>query len=725
MTAPQPTASAAAPAAGPSAPWWHTPFRTFQTNLREIDAGMDVEAALDAIEEHGADTWLLSVGGILANHPSRLASQTVNPHLAERPSGDLVGDATAAAQARGIRVLARMDFSKIDAARAERHPEWCFVSPEGEPQLYNGYRSVCPSGEYYQREMFDIVAEVLEKYPVSGFFFNWMSFNEVDYSRRYRGVCHCEACRRGVAAAAPGVPLPRGPEDPGYGRWKEYSDGVLTDLHRRMQAHVRELAPQAALIQGDRADITFHEANNAVGRELWHQATADAVDAARSQDPARPVFVNAVAFVDMPYRWAGEDPRHLEQYAVQSIAHGAQPSTYIMGTPAHSPFPALAASARITRFHRDHQAEYTGLVPTARTALVRPAGTDRARAEFEGWHAALSEAHVPASVLRPAGLAALDRERFDLVILPDLGALPAPALTAVRVFAADGGTVITTGSTAWADGAHQLDPGGAHLHQKAVFDTEESLRSLHLDLAASLGSSTDGAGGGPVHVPALGEFRALGLPGPTRGGGAGQAGTEQLGAGQGGWPVLGRALYGPPEKCFGNQPTGHPGRVSWRVAAGDAGVHVPGRRADSGGSAVGATDGGVGGTVVVIPWLPGLVLREVGASAVGRALAALVTEAGGAHLRWATTLPDHVRIVPGRGAHGPLIHLLNRSGERPQRFVDPAPTAPSALEMPCPEQPRGVRALVARQDLEWTWTEGVLRVQVPALDVFEVLAVRP
>ena len=133
MTAPQPTASAAAPAAEPSAPWWHTPFRTFQTNLREIDAGMDVEAALDAIEEHGADTWLLSVGGILANHPSRLASQTVNPHLAERPSGDLVGDATAAAQARGIRVLARMDFSKIDAARAERHPEWCFVSPEGEP----------------------------------------------------------------------------------------------------------------------------------------------------------------------------------------------------------------------------------------------------------------------------------------------------------------------------------------------------------------------------------------------------------------------------------------------------------------------------------------------------------------------------------------------------------------------------------------------------------------
>src|SRR5699024_4106154 len=183
-----------------SAPWWHSPFRTFQTNLREIDAGLDVEAVLDAIEDHGADTWLLSVGGIIANYPSELECQTVNPALAERESGDLIGDAVAAASARGIRVLGRMDFSKIDAQRAEQNPQWCFVSPEGEPQLYNGYRSVCPSGEYYQSRAFDVIAEVLGRYDLAGFFFNWMSFNEFDYSRTYWGVCHCTACLRGFAA---------------------------------------------------------------------------------------------------------------------------------------------------------------------------------------------------------------------------------------------------------------------------------------------------------------------------------------------------------------------------------------------------------------------------------------------------------------------------------------------------------------------------------------------
>lgn len=681
MTAPTTTPNV--PDGTPAAPWWHSPFRTFQTNLREIDAGMDVDAALDAIEEYGADTWLLSVGGIIANHPSRLASQTVNPHLDERPSGDLVGDATRAAQARGIRVLARMDFSKIDASRAERHPEWCFVSPDGAPQLYNGYRSVCPSGEYYQREMFDVVAEVLQNYPIAGFFFNWMSFNEVDYSRRYRGVCHCEACRRGFARFAPEVTLPHGPEDPGYAHWKEFSDGVLTDLHHRMQAHVRRIAPEAALIQGDRADITFHEANNAVGRPLWHQATADAVDAARSADAARPVFVNAVAFVDMPYRWAGEDPRHLEQYAVQTIAHGAQPSTYIMGSPADSPFPALARSGRITRFHRDHQDTYAGLVPTARTALVRPAGTGRARGEFEGWHTALSEAHIPVSVLPARSLAAVDRDRVDLVILPDIGALPERDVQALRDVVEQGGAVISTGSSGWSAGVHQLDPDARRLQQKAVFDTEESLRSLHLDIGADLPGSPS-----PVHVPALGEFRALGTPGAH-----GAAGSMP----EAGWPALGRALYGPPEKCYGNEPSGHPGRMSWRD--------------------------GSGGCVTVIPWLPGAVLREVGLSAVGEALAAQVAATGGAHLRWSTTLPAHVQLVPGRSARGLLLHLLNRSGERPQRFVEPAPTPQADLEIPCAAEPREVRALVAGRDLEWTWSAGVLSLQTPQIDVFEAIAI--
>lgn len=53
------------------ADWWLTPRRMIQTNLREIDASMDLDdyvAALDA----RANVVLFNVGGIAAKHPEWL-----------------------------------------------------------------------------------------------------------------------------------------------------------------------------------------------------------------------------------------------------------------------------------------------------------------------------------------------------------------------------------------------------------------------------------------------------------------------------------------------------------------------------------------------------------------------------------------------------------------------------------------------------------------------------
>lgn len=656
-----------------SAAWWDRTFRTYQTNLREIDAGLDVESVLDVIEDHGADTWLLSIGGIIANYPSELDCQTVNPALSERASGDLIGDAVAAASARGIRVLGRMDFSKIDARRAEQNPQWCFVSPGGEPQIYNGYRSVCPSGEYYQSRAFDVIAEVLGRYDLAGFFFNWMSFNEFDYSRTYWGVCHCEACLRGFAAFAPEVEHPRTPDSPGYEVWQTFAAGVLDDLTARMRKHVRALAPDAALILGDRADITFHEANNAVGRPLWHHATAEAVSAARSGADARPVFVNAVAFVDMPYRWAGEDPHHLRQYLVQALAHGAQPSTYIMGVPEDSPFASVQAAREVTRFHRDHREFYAGLSSSARVALVRTSAADsrsRRTSEFQGCYMSLLERHVPFDVVRQQRLAEVAPNRYDLVVIPDGGPLRAEEVAALQGVLAAGGTIALTGDSGWVDGQFQLGDGVAR--QRATFDTEESVRSLHLPVGDRAGDLT----------PVVGGFSVLE---------AGQTART-------GWHASGRALYGPPEKCYGHPATSHPGWLSAEVGA---------------------------GRVIVLPWRPGLIYREVGLSRVrdgwvDRVLEEMVA-AGAASPAVKTDLPEQVQIVPGTSEAGTVLHLLNRSGDAPQRFVRPLPIGRGTVRVRLDSDALSVRALVAGVDLDWTREGEEVVVSTPPIGVFEVL----
>ncbi len=66
----------------------------------------------------------------------------------------------------------------------------------------------------------------------------------------------------------------------------------------------------------------FHEANNAVGRELWHHQTSETVSSYVSYRPEVPVLVNSVAFVDIPPELLAVNPEmgHMRP----GLAHGSQ-----------------------------------------------------------------------------------------------------------------------------------------------------------------------------------------------------------------------------------------------------------------------------------------------------------------------------------------------------------------------------------------------------------------
>lgn len=613
--------------------WWQDPFRMFQTNLREIDAGFDVDRVADYLVEFGVNTWLLSVGGILSNYPTDLDFQTRNPYLAQRPSGDLVGDAVEAAKGRGIRVMARMDFSKVDHRRAEQHPEWCFVDAAGEHQVYNGLTSVCPSGDYYQKHLLEVLTEVLDRYEIDGFFCNWMSFNEVDYSRAYRGVCQCVSCVRGY-----GDDLPVDRDSPGYASWQRFSRGVLDNLTGRIRDHIAARRPEAPLVLGDRADIVFHEANNAVGRPLWHHRTSEAVSLAKTYRPNVPVLTNSVGFVDMPYRMAGEDPNHFAQYLTQAIARGANPSTYIMGTPFDNPYECLEVASELTRFHRDHADVYRDLVPAAETLLVRGAS----RPEFEGLYLALQQGHVPFDVLGQERLEEVDLGRYRVVVLPDLGEVESERL---GEFVRSGGAVVATGRT-----EHACLPVERRL---ARYESEESVRSLHLKAKHVL--------------PVVGAFDVM----------EPRAGAETA------YQVLSRAPYGPPEKTHGHVELDRYGRIGAAYERGRA---------------------------VLLPWTVGRGYREVGLAAYRDLFLDEVTAAGAPRL--VTDLPEQVELVLGRSAAGTVVHLLNRSGDQPQRFAEPVEIGECWLAID-----GTFRALHADRVLA---SEGG-RVQLPRIGRFEVI----
>lgn len=94
--------------------WWQGyPWRMVQTNFREIDMdGIDAESYAQSLADFGATVVTLNAGGILASYESKLPYHTVSQYL----TGSSLKEIIDACHKRGIRVIARMDFSKIPYA---------------------------------------------------------------------------------------------------------------------------------------------------------------------------------------------------------------------------------------------------------------------------------------------------------------------------------------------------------------------------------------------------------------------------------------------------------------------------------------------------------------------------------------------------------------------------------------------------------------------------------
>ncbi|MBR7744805.1 beta-galactosidase [Phycicoccus sp. BSK3Z-2] len=654
----------------------------FQTNLRETDATMDVDATLDAIERHGADTWLVNAGGILSFYPTDLPHQTRNPHLEGRPSGDLLGDAVTAAHERGIRVVARMDFSKIGPEVAARHPEWLYVDPQGEHQVFEGLASTCPSAGYYQEAAFEALTEVATRYPVDGFFFNWFGFNEVDYAGRYRGVSQNDASRRAFSAYAPGTEMPTDWTSPTYGTWLAYASATIEDLTRRFREHISSLRPEACFIRGDGADVYFHEANNELGRTLWPSATSENVSAARTAHPERPVFSNSVAFYDMPYRLAAEQPAHYRQYIAQTLARGGTPSVYIMGEPGAIDYPNVDAVSPLFHLHRQHTEDYDGLVPAADVLLVRPDVPQRGQEgpdplEYRGIHLALQQSHIPFDVLRARDLGAADAndllERYDVVVLPDLGPLEDRTVTVLDRWVSTGGAVVTTGRSAVrSDGSPQLASYPARLLGPPLAAPETF--ATYAVRPAPAGSAPRA----PV-VPLVGTWSPMDVHADA---------TTVM-------SLVPPAPFGPPEKAHGNL-VGSSAAVARSRPEG-------------------------GGSVTVLPWTAGRGFLETGLSVIGDAVALAVDAGRRGRVPLGFSLPRHVEVTVQRGRTGTLVHLVNLGGILGNNFVDTVPVTGGAIRVGRPVRAHDLRTdrlLPMERD-----ADGGLEIRVPDIDTLSVIRI--
>ena len=686
--------------------WWRRPFRVFQTNIREIDSGMDVARNVADVQDFGCNAWLLNTGGIVSHYPSRLEHQHPSPWLKERASGDLVGDAVAAAHDAGLRYMARCDFSKLHRDQFERHPDWFYVSPGGARQVYNGLYATCPSGPYYQQKSFEVFGEILDRYPVDALFINWYMHPLRDYSGVRHGICQCISCRRGFAAFSGGMALPREErfDDAAYPLWRRFAEHVLLDLAERLRTFVKARSPGCALLLTRNPDVVDKEVNNALDRPLplWRYETGEAVRTLASTYPDRPVSVRTVLFLDIPYRFSAEQPGMIELTLAQTMANGAVPYAYILGhTGNQADRKNWPETRRLLHFHRDNEALYRDTESAAEVLLVSPAqaeeaygaaGEAKAVAARRGAYRALAESHLPFDVLPDNRLevAAADGRLggYKAVVLPNAAALSDAQAAVLDAFVAAGGGLVATFETATRDGEGRPRPDGeialASLGAGRVLANREGpkeLRGAYLrvtrrqDLADL--PDTDLV---PVDRAFLYVERREGAT-PS-------------------FTFVAPTPYGPPEKCWWDDDleTDHPGLLWQR--------HGEGRTA-------------------YFPWPVDTLFYGHSLPECRSLLAhAVRSVAGGPQIE--TDLPPVVEVTVRRqpASGTTLVHLVNGSGHQDRSYHPALPVFDRwlALRADGPEGPvaaaRSValgQSLTVRQDGAWS------RIALPRVDLLDLL----
>jgi hypothetical protein len=685
------------------AEWWRHPFRVFQTNIREVDSGLDVERNVRDIVEFGANVWLLNAGGIVSHYPSKLPHQHPSPWLKDRPSGDLIKDAVEEAHRNGVRVMARCDFSKLHRDQFEQHPDWFYLSPTGQRQIYNGLYSACPSGPYYQEKSLEVIGEIMDNYAIDAFFFNMFGMALRDYSGTYHGICQCVNCARRFAAYSGGMTLPKEETyaDPAYPVWRRYSRDLLEELAGRVRSFIKSRRRDVALLLRYNPDVTFHEINNAVDRPLplWHYAAGEAAKTSASEYPGRPVCINCVMFWDIPYRFAAEQPGMVQLSLAQVLANGASPYAYVLGHTANQPdrknFPAVR---RMLQFHKANSRWYDGAQSEAETLLVLPAQSQdvygdefgqKAQAAFRGAYRALVESHLPFDVLPDDRLEEASADgrlaAHRVVVLPNAAALSDEQCALLDRYVEHGGGLVATFETATHDGKGQLRPGSTIGLQSlgagrilAKRDGFKELRGSYLrvtrreDLADL--PDTD-------LVPVDRAFLFI----------------EPRGGADPSFAFVGPSRYGPPEKCWWDDEleTGHPGLL-WQT-------HGQGKTA-------------------YFPWPVDTLFYGHSLVECRSLLAhAVKAVAGGAQIE--TDLPPQVEVTvhrqPSSGAT--LVQLVNGSGHQDRSYFEPAPFFERTLSVRSDRPVQRATSAALGKELSCEQRDGWVRLTLPRIDLLELV----
>lgn len=427
------------PASAGEPPWWMQPQRLLQTNLREIDARMEVETYVEAVKDSGANVVLFNTGGIVANYPTSLPFHYRNPNL----QGDLAGEVVRGMHAAGIRVLARFDFSKVNEEIIAAHPEWQSRDRAGQPYPpYNGQVPTCLNSWYQQEGMLQILGEVIDRYPVDGVFFNMIGYPSRDYSGRKLGICQCDNCRTRFRERHQ-LELPVDDQaDPVVLRaYAEFTASTTSEQFQKVNAFIKGRNPDIFICTYTPAGVDVIRKESSSALHTWRYEESYRVRLTALDYPDKQLANAAVHFPRYSHRHSSVAPSLTRQRLFNAMVSGGWLDFYCIG-PFHLQEDRLGLD-EVRDIFRFHAANEKHLVPARQAADVAIAvDTAPNVEEIRGLIRILSQEHISWDF---ASLATSDLENFPALMVPDIDGLKPAECARLDAYVEAGGRLLLTG----------------------------------------------------------------------------------------------------------------------------------------------------------------------------------------------------------------------------------------------------------------------------------------
>lgn len=435
-------------------PWWKkNNLRVIQYNLPAYEAAtINPDSLVQDLKTYGANTLILNAGGIMAFYPTQLPFQYINPYMKPNQLGDIIKRC----HQNNIHVIARFDFSRIDKSIFEQHPDWAFIDKNGHRMVSTDKYGASINAPYVQDKAFEIIAEVIQLYPVDGIFLNAPGYlTSNSYEGIYHGIDQNEWDRKRfeLLTGEKKLPLEENPKDTLFQKYQWFKAHTTHLWYLKLFGVVKSRNQNIAICTytGDHVDITRHESQTNV-LPYYPYNSSDNVNSSVTSYPDLVVSNAHIQQISFQSRYNAVEPEETEIRLWENIANGSGLDMSMMGDMRdyedERNYPVFK---KIYHHHKQNEKYYGRYHSVAKVAVIEPGWWPRGNImqEYRGIQLMLIENHIPFDRIESDQLVNLTTalSQYKAIVLPDITKLPDESIRVLKSINEQGTVLMATNST--------------------------------------------------------------------------------------------------------------------------------------------------------------------------------------------------------------------------------------------------------------------------------------